>query len=321
MKFLILCDPDGTNSARLIKDYGIDPKQIWVWDYIETHQFLLHALSQHLGFNLIQDIEKVNMKFDKILSNPPYDNGMYVQFLKLLPNLLKEDGQFQFLVPNKILIPFTKGATYAKHNLRVDKIDLRHGEAFVGAIEGTWVCNVIGGIGKTDQFDLILPDGTELKTDFDSPNSVMEMSLTDFNLHRKIMRKDNKLIAHTDGPINSEFFVYIRPTPKRVNNKLCYHGVANEYGEDMKSGRYQICKTAEQAERMLKIYTESELFRYISFCNFGFTMINRFTWEFFPNIEDCAYDTEQDVYDFFNVTQEEIEHIQKILQKPRNKHH
>ena len=135
------------------------------------------------------------------------------------------------------------------------------------------------------------------------------------------MRNDNKFVSHKKGAIPDEFFVYIRPTAKRVNNKLRYHGVANQYLPDMKDGFYQVCNSAEQAERMLKIYTESELFRYISFCNIGFTMISRFNKEFLPNIEECQYNSEQDVYDFFNITEEEVAHVQTILQKPRNKHH
>ena len=72
---------------------------------------------------------------------------------------------------------------------------------------------------------------------------------------------------------------------------------------------------------MLKIYTESELFRYISYCNIGFVMITRFNKEFLPNIEDCFYNSEQDVYNFFNINDEEIEHIQNVLNKSRDRHH
>jgi len=50
-------------------------------------------------------------------------------------------------------------------------------------------------------------------------------------------------------------------------------------------------------------------------------MISRFNREFLPNIEDCQYNSEQDVYDFFGVTEEEAEHIRKVLNKKRNKHH
>ena len=40
------------------------------------------------------------MKFDRILSNPPYDDSMWVKAMKYLPNLLNPNGKFQFLVPN-----------------------------------------------------------------------------------------------------------------------------------------------------------------------------------------------------------------------------
>ena len=325
MDYLIICDPDGTHATRLITDCSIDPKNIWVWDFVPTHQSFLKLLSKKLEFNLITINlfeEKYHMKFDRVLSNPPYDDGMYVKIMKLLPKVLKKSGQFQFLVPNKILIPFTNGAKFAKDNLSIDRIDLTYGKEFVNSIEGTWVCNVVGKLGKTvDKFPLILPNGEKVKTDFDSPNPVMEMNKIDFDLHHKIMRKDNKFIHHKQGYINEKYFVYIRPTAKRVSNKLRYHGVANEYTNDMKAGFYQICKSKEQAETMLKIYTESELFRYISFCNIGFTMISRFNREFLPNIENCSYDSEQDVYDFFNINDDEVNHIQKVLDKPRNKHH
>jgi len=325
MSHLILFDPDGSGVVRLIEEYGIDPSKVYVWDNLSTHMSLLRLLSKKLNFNIIeQDLfkENIRMKFDKILSNPPYDDGMYVKVMKLLPKLLASDGEFQFLIPNKILIPFTMASTFAKNNLSIDRIDLTYGKSFVESIEGTWVCNVVGKLGKTEgKFPLILPNGEVVETDFDSPNPVMEMNPIDFVLHQKIMRNDNKFVSHKKGPIVDKFFVYIRPTAKRVSNKLRYHGVANQYLPDMKGGFYQVCESVEQAERMLKIYTESELFRYISFCNIGFTMISRFNKEFLPNIEDCQYNSEQDVYDFFNITEEEITHIQTILKKPRNKHH
>lgn len=325
MNHLVLFDPDGTGTMRLIKEYGVNPENVYVWDNVPTHLPLLRLLASNYKFNIIeQDLltENIGMKFNKILSNPPYDDGMYVKTMKLLPKLLTSDGEFQFLVPNKILIPFTKGAVFAKESIHVTKIDLTYGKSFVESIEGTWVCNVVGKLGKTDgKFSLILPDGKVVETDFDSPNPVMEMSEIDFVLHKKIMRNDNKFISHKKDRITDKFFVYIRPTAKRVNNKLRYHGVANQYLDDMKEGFYQVCSSAEQAERMLKIYTESELFRYVSYCNIGFTMISRFNKEFLPNIEDCQYNCEQDVYDFFGITEEEVEHIHKVLNKKRNKHH
>lgn len=325
MDYLVLFDPDGTGTMRLIVEHGISPSNVYVWDSLSTHQSFLQKLAKVYKFNVIeQDLftEDIDMKFGKILSNPPYNNQMYVDTMKLIPNLLTEDGEFQFLIPNKILIPYTKGATYAKKNLRIDRIDLTYGRSFVDSIEGTWVCNVVGGLGKTvDKFPLILPNGDTVETDFDSPNPVMEMNPIDFTLHEKVMRNDNKFVMHKKERIDIKYFVYIRPTAKRVKNKLRYHGVANQWVEGLKNGFYQECNSAEQAERMLKIYTESELFRYISYCNIGFTMISRFNKEFLPNIENCCYNSEQDVYDFFGVTEDEKEHIRRVLAKKRNKHH
>lgn len=325
MIYLVLFDPDGTTTIRLIQENGIDPSNVYVWDNIPTHIPLLRLLSSKYKFNIIEEdlfAEGVEMKFDNILSNPPYDDGAYVKTMKLLPNLLTPTGKFQFLVPNKILIPFTKGAIFARDNLCIEKIDLTYGKSFIDSIEGTWVCNVVGKLGKTEgKFPLILPNGEQFETDFDSPNPVMEMSAIDFILHQKIMRNDNKFITHKKDKIEEEFFVYIRPTAKRVQNKLCYHGVANEWIDGLENGFYQVCKSKEQAETMLKIYTESELFRYISFCNIGMTFISRFNKEFLPNIEECCYNSEQDVYDFFNINEEEINHIRQVLSKKRNKHH
>ena len=325
MDYLVLFDPDGTGTMRLIVEYGISPSNVYVWDNLSTHQSFLQKLAKVYKFNVIEQNlfkEGIGMKFDKILSNPPYDNQMYVKTMKLIPKFLKDDGEFQFLVPNKILIPYTMGATFAKKNLHIDKIDLTYGSSFVDSIEGTWVCNVVGGLGETtDKFPLILPNGDVVETDFDSPNPVMEMHLTDFTLHKKVMRNDNKFVMHKKQKIDVKYFVYIRPTAKRVENKLRYHGVVNKWVKGLEKGFYQECNSAEQAERMLKIYTESELFRYISYCNIGFTMISRFNKEFLPNIGDCCYNSEQDVYDFFSITEDEKEHIRGVLAKKRNKHH
>ena len=249
MDYLVYYDPDGTTCTRLIQDHKIDPKNLWVWDNLPTHRALLKVLSKKFGFTLIEETKWTNsfhlppgewnkllllgydMKFDKILSNPPYDDSMWVKAMQQLPRLLKPHGEFQFLVPNKILTPFTKGAIFAKENLSIDRIDLTYGKSFIPAIEGTWACNVVGGLGKTDKFPLTLPSGDVVETDFDSPNPVMEMDKVDFDLHHKVMRKDNKFIFHKTERIDSKYFCYMRPTPSRVDNKLRYQGIVNEFVE------------------------------------------------------------------------------------------
>ena len=114
MDYLVYYDPDGTTCTRLIQDHKIDPKNLWVWDNRPTHRALLKVLSKKFGFTLIEETKWTNsfhlppgewnkllllgydMKFDKILSNPPYDDSMWVKAMQQLPRLLKPGGEFQF---------------------------------------------------------------------------------------------------------------------------------------------------------------------------------------------------------------------------------
>ena len=86
MDYLVYYDPDGTTSTRLIQDHKIDPKNLWVWDNLPTHRALLKVLSKKLGFTLIETnscavtplLEGYYMKFDRILSNPPYASILFL---------------------------------------------------------------------------------------------------------------------------------------------------------------------------------------------------------------------------------------------------
>ena len=96
MNYLVYYDPDGTTCTRLIQDHKIDPKNLWVWDNLPTHRAVLKVLSKKFGFTLIDHfsdeikwtnynrllpkewnkfiLENYYMKFDRIISNPPYDD-------------------------------------------------------------------------------------------------------------------------------------------------------------------------------------------------------------------------------------------------------
>ena len=72
MDYLVLFDPDGTGTMRLIVEYGISPSNVYVWDNISTHHFFLEKLAKVYKFNVIeQDLftDDIGMRFNKILSN------------------------------------------------------------------------------------------------------------------------------------------------------------------------------------------------------------------------------------------------------------
>lgn len=80
MKILIIGDPDGLHSMIALEKYR--PEDITVWEDQPTHVASIHAICDKIvvtdNLDLITD-----MRFDKVIGNPPYGNraSLAIRFL------------------------------------------------------------------------------------------------------------------------------------------------------------------------------------------------------------------------------------------------
>jgi len=72
---LIVGDPSGVHSSYAVKELGIHPSKITVWEDHPTHVFLIKSISSEI--NIVPNLEDASMNgksFDYCLGNPPYSD-------------------------------------------------------------------------------------------------------------------------------------------------------------------------------------------------------------------------------------------------------
>lgn len=98
-------------AFTLWKDYNINPSNIWVYTNCEKKANVLRKLAFNVVFSYItlDGFEEIkNMKFDVVLGNPPYQSAekhstqsLWPKFTKLAFDLLLPQGTVCLVTPNK----------------------------------------------------------------------------------------------------------------------------------------------------------------------------------------------------------------------------
>jgi len=273
------------------------------------------------------------MKFDLLIGNPPYDNGMYRDFLSIIPQMIDPDGKFDLLFP---VYTFTrkKCIDILKRTVKIENIDMTAGHYFKDAITGAWVVRITGRRGVTDKFRIVFPDGGVLENrtvDDINPSSakfiehivkydLSPLTTQDYTIAQKVLTSTNQLSKHKKNDIIGNH-VYLHPSIHQMSKKkeskfpgaFSLRGFYNTKNDKTKDGYYQVTDTPEQAEQMYNILCQSKLFVYLYWIVASDSPYTDSFIKSLPDVSGMSYESDYDLYKQFGLTADEVERIESVV--------
>ena len=291
------------------------------------------------GYNTLTGTELFDysgMKFDIVIGNPPYGKRIEYKFLKAIPNLIDDNGYFDILLPS-YCVGRSSGIDIFNSILKLESVDMTAGHHF-GSIDGTWVARFRGVLGKTDSFDLTLPDGGILKDrNLSQLNSVSANFITekkkgitteDLTIMNKVLDSSIQYVSHKSEEISDEFYTYISPNVTRmtIRDKDPFPGVltlccvtdgivpkGDKKGKKMNNGIYIKTDSIGDSERIRRIYGYSNLFVYLFYlAGSDSQYVNSFVHRL-PDVTNITYKKETDLYEQFGLTEDEVKRVEDVM--------
>jgi hypothetical protein len=347
-------------ASILHKELGIPTSSIYVY----TNSLTKRQALEYLKFNVIYSsdvlsgLNEVNMKFDIVVGNPPYQNSDGKGFKKLWSSfvdkgmeLLIDNGKLVFITPSSWLNSNSRSnKTFLKYKIEIAKLFESDKNPFPGV--GTTVSYYV--ISKTPRvskpFDLYF--GSDIiKIPYGDPKyiSTKNPSVILYNIINKVLFSNpNKLnikkyaYLHTDKVKNIKS---INITPTR--NKRIFNGVSPYYinfselsninplvlqlynvtkliiprtGSLNKSLICSDCFTTENSLiyigknlKGVQKFLNSKMVLFLNYETLNGQATNMNFIQNLPNIGDTVFDSDQEIYEYFNLTQDEIDLIESTI--------
>lgn len=300
----------------LIEDYGINPKNIWLFgDSPEKKK-----IANHLGinYNRINVLQEINMKFDVIVGNPPYNSGNEALWKKFSRLAIDLSPVVVFITPRNIVngTITQKGANDSgffniiKKNL--EYLDFSADNYFdVGKKICGWIYNKNHNnktFIETTKNESLVEDITKynyLPYNFDKK--------IDFSIFQKIYTNNNMLeFTRVNDKKNFVGPCLVAPEMKHISLKYLF--VVNDLSSDSRIDANDIVsyKLSQKEIAGCDDYIKSNLFKYI-FNMFGGSDVRVGIYKKFPKIDFTKRWSNIDLYNLFQLSKEEIKHIEDVI--------
>lgn len=262
-----------------------------------------------------------NMKFDVVIGNPPYqkgNQGIWKNFVKKSVSILKNNGFFSFVTPNS----WTNGS----HPQTEKNIFNWYMQKFNCVVINTNVNCHFKGIGKNISYWTLIKQPYQKKTkviDKDGKSTIIDISKYPFfinnfsfislDIFEKVV---NYGIFYSEFVENDAFYTRCYSFPKAKHISYKSKGYKFDHiEENFPSSKIRLnldCSNLS-LEQVQSIHSQfsSKLFRFL-WDIYGATDAGSFGWILrnMPKLPNNKIYSDNDIYNFFNLTQEEIDYIE-----------
>ncbi len=330
-KVLVICNPEFVQIVRTLYKYlGYDTNNIYYIDYNEERVKMMEKFCNSKYFYLKDlNLNQFNMKFDVILMNPPYGN-LHLQFVEKSVALLTETGVSSVIHPagNWLHNQFPEKAelTKKKFNKHVKSVEIVGENPFVGIELGYCLSYTtlvkdnkksISVFDRTCDYNYTVSDLFDINKFGPIGNSIVQKVIKN--------KKDdlkNNLVSKSNKKYFIHFPVYINgfsgyKTAYSFNAFLFYvHGgiinvkncIRTEVGDGCLS--FDTLEEAENCRDYLKTYFARFC---LSICKSDLNIEAYF--KLVPYMDFSRKWTDKDLFEYFDLTAEEQEHIYKHIPK------
>ena len=330
-KLLIIGDPKGSHTMRALKK-GWAPEDITVWENDKRHAYAIKCISDKIDIilddNSLSKLNECAMKFDAVIGNPPYnvDNNpsFYVKFIVKAKELVKEGGHINLIVPNRFLDPGSKaGRELVDLNMIEINANVNHHFPTVN----TQIAAFHATTGEPNSKCKMVFEKEEKVIDWDytKPMPIQTTSYLSAMIVDKVFsHPGEKLVATKEGA--SDNYLFIDSAYER------YHHLKSKGGEKTPisrvnmnntgiikngSGNYYAMDSREQAELNAWFISRSMIGRFCALCFANSAQVNFRNIARMNKLKNVEMD-DQVLYNMFNLTQDEITHLEGIMNSKKN---
>lgn len=289
---------------------GVDPKNEYTTNSY-WGSFLDSEFDYHM--NNVWGVEK----FDIVIGNPPYqkgkDSNFYVKFIDKFFNISNEESFLSYIVPNRFFQPSHK-AHKSIIDYDIKKVYHNLNEYFpsVSTHIGGFLLSNRKSVTKNEKVICVFKDQTvEINFNTPVPTDINMSSIVYKNLLDKIIKNKKLTFTKIKGDL------YIKRQWKRWNSITEVGGdhvfnciLIYDEETDGKDGKWIKCNDIKKMEWYL---SKSSIIRFITKLFASAMNVPPFVWTIIPEVDLSEINSNQDLYNFFELNDDEIKLIEKTI--------